>query len=106
MSQDYVTLVASTLGIVAFGILILKIGKTIKAEELLTVAMWCGAVITGIYMIVSAFRLGRQPGEETNGVYLAIFGVYLALLSIQKVREIFKRLLLKPSNPRVPPSNG
>lgn len=105
MSQAYVTLVVSTLGIVAFGILILKTGKTIKAEELLTVAMWCGAVITGIYMIVSAFRLGRQPGEETNGVYLAIFGVYLVLLSIQKVREIFKRFLLKPSNPSVPPSN-
>lgn len=74
----------------------MKSKKAIKAEELLSVAMWCGAVVTGPYMFIGAFRLGRQAGEETNALYLAIFGVYLFLLSIQKVHEMLKRLLPKP----------
>jgi hypothetical protein len=30
----------------------MKNHKTIKAEELLTIAMWCGAIVTGSYMPV------------------------------------------------------
>ena len=91
-------LVVSALGMATYGILVMKNHKTIRAEELLTFAMWSGAIVTGIYMFTSAFRLGRQAGEETNGLYLGIFGIYLVLLSIQKVREMLKRLLLKPSS--------
>jgi len=98
VNQVYITLVVSALGMVTYGILVMKNHKTIKADGLLTFAMWCGAIVTGIYMFASAFGLGRQAGQETNGLYLGIFGVYLVLLSIQKAREMLKRLLLKPSS--------
>lgn len=98
MSQPYITLVVSTLGMVTYGTLVIKNHKTIKAEELLTIAMWCGAIVTGIYMFASAFGLFRQAGQETNALYLGIFGVYLALLSVQKTGEMLKRLVLKPSS--------
>jgi uncharacterized membrane protein HdeD (DUF308 family) len=98
VSQAYITLVVTALGTVTYGIFMMKNHKTIKAEELLTFAMWCGAIVTGIYMFAAAFRLGRQAGEETNGLYLGIFGVYLVLVSVQKVLEMLKRLLIKPSS--------
>lgn len=97
MNQSYITLAVTVLGMVTYGIIMMKNHRAIRADELLTFAMWCGAVVTGGYMVASAFNLSRQAGQETNGLYVGIFGVYLVLLSIQKMHSMLRKLTSKPS---------
>lgn len=91
MSQAYIATAVATLGAIAYGILAMKSHKSIVADELLSFAMWCGAAVAGVYMFVDAFRLSKEAVRETDGVYLGIFGVYLVFLSIQKLKEAFRR---------------
>jgi uncharacterized membrane protein HdeD (DUF308 family) len=105
VSQAYITLIVSALGAMVYGILVMKNQKPIDAVELLTFAMWCGAIITGIFMLGSSLSLGRKTGQETNALYVGIFGVYLGLLAIQTTWATLKRLRLKPpSAPNVQPA--
>lgn len=82
-----------------YGVCSMKARKAIKADELLTFAMWCGAIVTGGFMFAASFRLAKEAGEETNSLYLGIFGVYLVFLSIQKVSEMLRKLTFRLTPP-------
>lgn len=99
MSQAYITLAATVVGMVVYGGLLIVKSKPIRAEDLLTFAMWCGAIVTGPYMVVSAFRLSKQPGEEANAIYVGIFGAYLFLLAAQKIISMVRRFSSTSAHP-------
>ena len=109
MSQAYIILIASALGMAVYGGCALKTHKILKADDLLTFAMWCAGTVTGIFAFAGAFKLSRQPGQETNGLYVGIFGLCLVWLSLQKAVEMIRELFLKsPPTPASAPteSNG
>jgi hypothetical protein len=81
----------------------IKMHKTLKADDLLTFALWCAATITGIFAFGGSFSLSKQPGQETNGIYVGIFGLCLVWLSVQKAVEMTRELFLKPPPISVPP---
>ena len=74
----------------------IKNHKMLKADYLLTFAMWCAATVTGVFAFAGAFKLSKQPGQETNGLYVGIFGLCLVWLSAQKAYEMVRELFLKP----------
>lgn len=86
---------------VVYGVVTMRNNKAVRAEELLTFAMWCGGTVTGPYMVVAAFNLSRQSGQQTNALYLGIFGTYLLLLSIQKLHSMLRKHPSKSPAPSV-----
>lgn len=96
MSQAYIILIISALGLALYvGCAITK-HRNLKADDLLTFAMWCAAGVTGVYAFLGAFGLSRQVNEETNGIYVGIFGLCLTWLSIQKIVKMTRELFPKP----------
>ncbi len=83
----------------------IKNHKILKADDLLTFALWCAATVTGIFAFAGAFKLSKQVGEETNGLYVGIFGLCLVWLSVQKAIGMIRELFLKPP-PLVSPGPG
>jgi hypothetical protein len=109
VSQPYIILIASALGMAVYAGCAIKTHRTLKADDLLTFALWCAASVTGIFAFVGAFRLSKQVGQETNGLYVGIFGLCLVWLSVQKAVEMNRELFLKPPpipSPRSAESNG
>jgi hypothetical protein len=109
MSRAYIILIASALGIAVYAGCALKRHKILKADDLLTFALWCAGTVTGIFAFAGAFRLSKQVGEETNGLYVGIFGLCLVWLSLQKAVEMTRELFLKAPPPLTPghaESNG
>jgi FtsH-binding integral membrane protein len=96
VSQTYTILIASALGMAAYGGCAIKSHKILKADDLLTFALWCAATVTGIFAFAGAFKLSKQSGQETNGLYVGIFGLCLVWLSVQKAVEMTRELFLKP----------
>lgn len=87
----------------------IKNHKMLKADDLLTFALWCAATVTGIFAFAGAFKLSKQAGQETNGLYVGIFGLCLVWLSVQKAVEMTRELFLKASPTPTPgrtESNG
>jgi hypothetical protein len=79
----------------------------LKADDLLTFAMWCAATVTGTFAFAGSFKLSKLPGEETNGIYVGIFGLCLVWLSAQKAYEMILELLLKsPQTPTHEPTKS
>ena len=103
MSQTYIILIASAMGMAVYVGCAIKNHKTLKADDLLTFALWCAAMVTGIFAFAGSFRLSKQAGQETNGLYVGIFGLCLVWLSIQKTVEMTKELFLEP--PPIPASD-
>lgn len=73
----------------------LKVAKHLKADDLLTFALWCAATVTGVFAFVAAFPLSKQQGEETNGLYVGIFGLCLTWLSAQRAVAMVRGLFPK-----------
>lgn len=93
----------------AYGGCAIKSHKILKADDLLTFALWCAATVTGIFAFAGAFKLSKQSGQETNGLYVGIFGLCLVWLSVQKAVEMTRELFLKPPptpSPGPTESNG
>lgn len=59
-------------------------------------------MVTGIFAFAGAFRLSKQLGQETNALYVGIFGLCLVWLSVQKAVEMIRELNLKPPPIPVP----
>jgi FtsH-binding integral membrane protein len=102
MSQAYIILTASALGMAVYGGCALKRHKILKADDLLTFALWCAGTVTGVFAFAGAFKLSKQAGQETNGLYVGIFGLCLVWLSLQKAVEMIRELFLK-APPTAPP---
>ena len=102
MSQPYFILIVSALGMAGYVGCAIKNHKMLKADDLLTFALWCAGTITGVFAFVGAFNLSKQIGQETNGLYVGIFGLCLVWLSVQKTVEMTRELFLKP--PSIPTS--
>lgn len=100
MNQAYFTLAITVAGMVIYGAALIRKHRTVRAEELLTFAMWCGAVVTGPYMVVAAFSLSKQSSQQTNALYVGIFGVYLLVLSAQKLPNLANGAHLRGCRPR------
>lgn len=96
MSQTYIILIASALGMAVYAGCAIKSHKILKADDLLTFALWCAATVTGIFAFAGAFKLSKQAGQETNGLYVGIFGLCLVWLSVQKAVEMTRELFVKP----------
>lgn len=96
MSQPYIILIVSAVGMAVYVGRALNVAKHLKADDLLTFAMWCAATVTGVFAFVGAFPLSKQPGEETNGIYVGIFGLCLTWLSAQRAVAIVRGLFPKP----------
>ena len=67
MSQTHFILIVSALGMTAYAVCAMKKRKMLKADDLLTFAMWCAATVTGFFAFAGAFKLSKQLGQETNG---------------------------------------
>ena len=95
MNQTYVILVAAAVGMAAYVACAIIRHRNLKADDLLTFALWCATLVTGVFAFIGAFKLSRVAGQETNGLYVGIFGLCLVWLSIQKVvgmiRELYPR---------------
>jgi small neutral amino acid transporter SnatA (MarC family) len=76
--------------------LAIKRRKSLKADDLLNFALWCAAMVTGVFAFAGSFKLSKQVGQETNAIYVGIFGLCLAWLSVQKVVEMVRKLYLQP----------
>jgi hypothetical protein len=96
VSQAYIILIASALGMAVYAGCAIKTHRTVKADDLLTFALWCAGTVTGILAFIGAFKLSKQAGQETNGLYVGIFGLCLVWLSVQKALEMTRELFLKP----------
>ena len=96
MSQAYLILIASALGMAGYVGCAIKKHKIVKADDLLTFALWCAGTVTGFFAFAGAFKLSKQPGQETNGLYVGIFGLCLVWLSLQKAIEMTRELFPKP----------
>lgn len=99
MSQTNIILIASAIGMTVFAVCAIRNHKILKADDLLTFAMWCAGSVTGMFAFAGAFKLGKQPGQETNGLYVGIFGLCLVWLSAQKAYDMTRELFLKPPQP-------
>lgn len=95
MNQTTATLILAVVGIVIYSCCALKNRKSLKTDDLLAFGLWCGGAVVGVYMLLSALRLIKQTDEETTRLYVGIFGLVLALLSIQKAYEMVKIALAK-----------
>jgi membrane protein DedA with SNARE-associated domain len=69
-------------------------GRKYKTNDLLAFGMWCGATVTGGYMLLSALHL-LQVDEESYRFYVGIFGVVLMLWSLQTAWGMLKVALAK-----------
>lgn len=103
MSQPYIILIVSALGMASYVGCAIKNHKMLKADDLLTFALWCAATITGVFAFAGSFSLSKQAGQETNGIYVGIFGLCLVWLSLQKAVEMTRELFLKPASIPAPP---
>src|SRR5712692_1093426 len=95
MSQAHIILIASALGMAVYVGWAIKNHKILKADDLPTFALWCAATVTRIFAFAGAFKLSKQLGQETNGLYVGIFGLCLVWLSVQKAVEMTRELFLK-----------
>jgi len=95
MSQAHIILIASALGMAVYAGCAIKRRMILKADDLLTFALWCAGTVTGIFAFAGAFKLSKQAGQETNGLYVGIFGLCLVWLSLQKAVEMTRDLFVK-----------
>jgi FtsH-binding integral membrane protein len=99
MNQAHIILIASALGMAVYAGCAIKRRMILKADDLLTFALWCAGAITGFFAFAGAFKLSKQVGQETNGLYVGIFGLCLVWLSLQKAVEMIRELFLKALPP-------
>jgi hypothetical protein len=98
VSQPNIILIVSATGMAVYAGCAIRNRKILKADDLLTFAMWCAGTITGVFAFVGAFSLSKQTGQETNGLYVGIFGLCLVWLSVQKAVEMTMELFVKQAS--------
>lgn len=94
MKQATVSLVIGVISLLFYGACAFANGKKLKPKDLLSFAMWCGAMITGGYMVLSALHMLRVD-EESYRFYVGIFGSVLMLWSLQTALDMLKLVLPK-----------
>jgi len=99
VSQPYSILIVSALGMTAYVACAIKTHRRLKADDLLAFAMWCAAAVAGIFAFIGAFKLSKQADQETNAIYLGIFGLCLVWLAVQKTVEMVTELFPPPPPP-------
>ncbi len=102
MSHAYIILVVSALGMAAYVACAIKAHRILKADDLLTFSLWCGAAVAGFFAFIGAFKLSKQADQETNAIYLGIFGLCLVWLAVQKTIEMVRELFPPPPPPTPP----
>lgn len=106
MSHPYIILIVSACGMAAYVTCAIKTRRTLKADDLLTFALWCGAGVAGIFAFIGAFKISKQAEQETNSIYLGIFGLCLVWLAVQKTIEMVRELFPPPPSPSPPSENA
>jgi hypothetical protein len=91
MTETKIILVAVPLVALSYWLCILRKKRPFNLQELIVLVFDAVAVITGISMFVSAFKMADSSAE--HAVWLGIGGVCLALLFVEQVRIVFKGLL-------------
>jgi hypothetical protein len=102
VSHAYIILVVSAFGMAAYVTCAIKAHRILKADDLLTFSLWCGAAVAGFFAFISAFKLSKQADQETNAIYLGIFGLCLVWLAVQKTLEMVRELFPPPPPPTPP----
>lgn len=95
MSQTTAILVVAIVGVAVYLYCGMKNGKNPRFDDLLTFAMWCSAIVAGIYMLLSALNLTKQADEETKRTYIGIFGLVLTAWSFLKACEMIRTISVK-----------
>ncbi|HTS07536.1 MAG TPA: hypothetical protein VMP68_18295 [Candidatus Eisenbacteria bacterium] len=94
-----VAVIVAVLGLFVYAICAFVNGKKLAPDKhFFSFGLWCGAFVTGAYMVLSALHVLRVD-EERYRIYVGIFGVVLMFWSFQTVYDMLRAVIGRKQSP-------